>query len=107
MEAVAELARQPAQVRTDSGDRDWDVGVVDRPRVEEGRHQAELVELTLVRQRRLVLPRLPDGPQGEDVVTEPRSGAEPLRGEATSDVGTNLGAQPEYEAPAGSLGEVP
>src|SRR5690606_25187363 len=107
MEPVAQLTGETGQVWAHSGDRHGYVRVLDGPRVEKRCHQREPVELPFVGEPCLVLPRLPDGAQGEDVIPQPRAGAEPLGREASGDVGLDLRAQPEDETATRRPSEVP
>ena len=82
-------------------------GWSNRPRVEEGVHQPEPVELPLPGGAGAVLERVPDGAHAPDVVGHP--GGRPVEGhrEPALDVGPYLRAEPEVEAAATPPLEVP
>ena len=70
VKAVAELAREPCDVGIHAGDEDRYLGVLDRTRAEERRHQRVLVELALEIELRAVLPAVPDRAQRENNLAE-------------------------------------
>ena len=82
--------------------------VLDRPRVEERRHQRELVVLAPERRPRAVLPVVPDRADHLDVLAQPRPRRRvPRRPVATDVVALHLRPQPEQEAPVRELLQVP
>ena len=96
-DAVGTLPRHRRHVRTDDGDMNRDVGVVDRTRIEQRHHQVERVVLALELEWRAILPAPPDRPHRTDVVTHPRCRSVPIQAETTLDVGAYLRAQPQHE----------
>ena len=107
VEAVAGLAREPGEAGVDAGYVDRDLRVLYRAWVEERRHEGVPVELALEVQGSFGLERLPDRPQGLDVLPEARGGPLPGHREAAGYVGLDLRAEAEQEAALGEVLEVP
>ena len=97
-EAVADLARHLGHELAHGGQQDLGVAVRVRPRVEEGRHQGVRVELAAEGERLAGLPRLPDGPDGQNELPHPGRRVRPRHGEALGDVRLDLAAHAEHEA---------
>ena len=107
VEAVAELAGQLGEARVDASNVDRDRWVLDRARVEEGRHQGVLVELATVVEARADLEGGPDGAQGLDIIAQAGHRLVEAGAEAALDVGAHLGAEAEHKAPVRVGGEIP
>ena len=107
VEAVADLAREPGQTGVDARYVDRDLRVIYWARVEERRHQGVPVELALELEGTLVLERIPDRTQGQDVLAQPRRGLVPGHREAAGYVGLDLRAEAEHEAAFGEVLEIP
>src|SRR5262245_13807716 len=95
VQAVAQLAREPEVVRVDGRDVDWDPRVLDRSGREERGGERDRVMLAPKAHRSLRLPGVPEGPQGEDVLAEPRTRGRPLDGEPPLHVALDLRPEPE------------
>jgi hypothetical protein len=108
VEAVARFAGQTRQARVNAGNEDGDGGVLDRSRVEERRHEGELVVLAAEVEALAGLPAVPNGAYGLDLFAQLAGGAVgPGQAKAALDVGLDLGAQAEDEAPARLRRQVP
>jgi hypothetical protein len=86
---------------------DRDVRVLDRARIEERNHQAQVVVRALEGERRALLPRRPHRAHRPDVVAHPRPGRPVRQAEPPRDVAPHLAAEPQDEAPARELLDVP
>ncbi len=107
-EPIGALPGQARQPGVHPGDIDGDGGVLDRPGVEEGRHQGELVIFAAVVERGVVLPGIPESAHRFELLAQlahHRLG--PGHTKAALDVRLDLRAQAEDEAPLGGLGQVP
>src|SRR5262249_60565556 len=71
VQAIADLAGDPAHQAIHARDVDRDLRMLDRPRVEERGHEIEAIELAGEVELRPVLPAIPDGPQSEDDLPPP------------------------------------
>ena len=107
VEAVGELAGEPAHVGVQARDVDLGQRTIERRGAEERRHQAELVVLALEPGPRAVLPHVPDVADQEDHLAEPRARRQPRRRVAALVVALHLRAEPEDEAAARGGLEVP
>src|SRR5437867_3756269 len=107
VQAVADLAGDPAHGRIDAGDVHGHARMLDGPGVEERRHEIEAEEPTLEAQLGPVLPGLPDRPHGQDDLAHLRRRRLELHREAPLVVALDLRAQPEDESPARRLREIP
>jgi hypothetical protein len=80
----------------------------DRARVEERRHQRQLVILAAEIQRLVGLPGMPQRPDRLDLFAQlAHYGFRPGHAETALDMGFDLGAQPQDKTALGSLGQVP
>ena len=104
---VGHLAGHGAHPRTDRRDMDRDVGVIDRARIEERHHQAEVVVLAFELQRSSFLPAGPHRPDRTDGVSHPRRRRVPLHTETPPDVTAHLGAEAEKETTTGEFRQRP
>ena len=92
-EAVAHLARHLGHELADRGQQDLGIAVGVRARVEEGRHEGVGVELATEGSAcSPVVPRRPDGPDGQDELAHARRRVRPRHGEALGDVRLDLAA---------------
>ena len=105
-EAVADLARHLGHVLADAGQQDLRVAVGVGARIEERRHERVRVELAPEVELFAGLPRLPDGPDGQDHLAHARRRVRPRHGEALRDVRLDLAAHPQHEPPLGQQLEV-
>ena len=76
-------------------------------RCEERGHQRVRVEIATERQGSAVLPRVPDGPNGQDHLAHTRGRMAPFLAEPLGDVRLDLAAEAEHEAALGVRLEVP
>src|SRR5438034_5714750 len=81
--------------------------MLDRPGAEEGSHEGELIELAEEVQLGVVLPAVPDRPQGQDHLAQPLDRRDPLHAEAALVVTFDLGAQTQNEAACGVGLQIP
>jgi hypothetical protein len=107
VQAVAHLARDAAHPRVHPGQVHRDARMVDRPRVEERRHEIESIRTALEAQRGAVLPAIPDRPQGSHDLTHARARRLPRDREAPLIVRLHLRAEAHDEAAARSLLQIP
>ena len=105
--AVAELSRHPAHVGVHRRDHDGNLRMLDRPGIEEGRHDVEGVELALEVELGAVLPAVPDGADGPHRLGHLGPRRLELDGESPLVVRLDLAAQPEEEAAARGLLQIP
>ncbi len=106
--AIRQLAGQACQAGVNPGNIDGDVRVADRTRIEERRHEGQLVVLAAEIKRLAGLPGMPEGPDSLDLLAQladNRLG--PGHAEAPLDVRLDLRPQTEDEAPFGGLRQVP
>ncbi len=107
-EPVAQLAGEAPHVGVHGGDLDGDVRVLDGARVEERRHQAELVVLALELWSPSVLEAVEHRLHAQDVLAQPRPGRRgPRRRVTPLDVGLHLGTEADREAALRKVLEVP
>lgn len=99
MKAFAQFTRQLTQVLVDPSNVNWNLGLLDGAGVEKRGHQRQFEELTAKIERRSGLPTVPDGAQGENILTQPRRRVIPRHAKAALDVRFHLGAQAEDKAP--------
>ncbi len=97
---VGDLSRDLAHLLADRGQEDLGYSEGIGRRREERRHQRVAVELALELERRLLVPRAPDGAQREDVLAHAAGRMRPRHREPLLDVGLDLRTQTEDEAPA-------
>src|SRR5579862_8956180 len=107
VDAVGELAREPAHVGVHGRDVDGNVRPLERCGREERRHQAELVVLPLEAGTRPVLPHVPDVADELDHLAQPRAGCRPRCGVPPLVVALHLRAEAEDEAATRRGLEVP
>src|SRR5918996_3027586 len=98
VQPLAHLAGHAAHVLVDAGDVHGDFGMLDRPWIEERRHEVEPVELSLEIQLGPVLPAIPDRPQRQHDLAHARRRRLPLHGEPALVVPFDLRAQAQDEA---------
>ena len=106
-EAVAHLAGHLGHQLADAGQEDLGVAVRVRARVEERGHQGVRVEVALEVELGAVVPRRPDGADGQDHLPHAGGGLRPRHREALRDVRLDLAAEAEDEAAAGRGLQVP
>ena len=99
---AASVIAGPDAAQPDAGRAD-----VERTRVEERRHQRVRVVVALEAERRAVLPRRPDGADGQHQLAHPGRRRRPRHREAPLDVGLDLAPEPEVEASARQRLQVP
>ena len=95
--SISDLARHSHHVGANRSNVDRYRRMVDRPRVKQRDHQAQVVVLALEVQLGAVLPAVPHCPHRHDVVAHPRRRSVPIHAEAAPYVATYLRAQSEYE----------
>ena len=101
--SVADLARHLKHAAIYCRDVYLDVRVLDGAWIEEGRHEVEGIEFALEIQLRPVLPAIPYGPQGQDILPHALGRASPGHVEAPYDMPTNLAAQAQLEPAFGQI----
>ena len=106
-DALGHFARHPAHQRIHRRDMDRDVGMFDRPRIEQRHHQVDGVVLALDVERRAGLPVRPDRAHGLHILAHPQAGGRPREAIAPLDMSLHLRAQPQREPPAAELGQGP
>ena len=106
-DTVADLSRDAEHVGVDGGDVHLHVRVRYRARVEEGRHEVEVVVVAVELYALPCLPGVPDVAQGLDVLTHTRGRRGPVHAESADDVTAHLAAESKSEASAGHGLEVP
>ena len=107
VKAVAQFARQPADVGVHPGDVDGNVRVIDPAWRKRGRHERVSVELALKIQFRAVLPAVPNRAQGEHDLAQLGPRRLPLHAVAALVVALDLGAEPQDEAARGRALQIP
>src|SRR5580704_1795701 len=106
VQAVAQLARQPANMFIHSRDVDWNPELM-RPRREERRHQRKVIVLTLVRELRATLiPALENRFQRLQVLAQLGHRRLPSHAVAPLDMTLYLRPESQHETAVGEAGEV-
>ena len=105
-DAVGHLARHLVHARSHRRQEDPGRAELMRPGREDRGHQRVRVEVALEFQRSAVVPRGPDRPERQDVLTHARRRVRPRRAEALLDVPSHLRTHPEHDAPARVLLEL-
>ena len=105
--ALGHFARHPAHHRIHRRDMDRDVGMLDRPRIEQRHHQVDVVVRPRDLERRVGLPVRPDRPHRLHILAHPRAGRRPRQAVAPLDMRLHLRAQPQGEAAPAELGQGP
>src|SRR5579875_498213 len=95
-DAICDFAGDLAHMASNCGDIDGRGPVLAGPLCEERRHEGVGIELPLEVELRSLLPRFPDRADGEDHLSHPRRRMGPGHRVAPSDVGLDLGAQPQH-----------
>ncbi len=105
---VRNLAGEARHGRSDAGEVDRHLGMVDRPGIEERRHERQPIELAAKGRSRAGLPRAPRRAKDRHVLAQLRHGpAAPGHAEAALYVRADLRAEPEPEATARQSRQVP
>ena len=109
-EPVADLTGHFRHQLTDTGEEDLrhaEPSQLGSLRREERGHQRMRVEVAAEGQRRAVLPRVPDGPDGQDHLPHAGRRVAPLHAEPLGDVRFDLTAETEHETTLGERLQVP
>src|SRR5439155_5804181 len=103
LDAVGDLCGRAKHPLVDRGEVDRDARVIDRSRIEERRHEVEVIEVALEREAMLVLEGAPDVAERGHVLLDALRRSVVRHGEAALDVRADLRAEPEIETAAARL----
>src|SRR6185436_13025678 len=102
MESVTSFARQFCQTRVHTCNVNWNIWMFDCSRVEEGRHQRDLVILPAEVQLRPILPAIPKRTDDLDLLTQfARHRLWPLLTKSSLNVRLDLRAESQDKSSAG------
>jgi hypothetical protein len=107
MDAVSHLAGHPQHPGIDGGDVERRVRDIDRSGGPLARQERQVVVVAVERESLLTPERPVGGAHGEDVLPQPRTGGFVGRAVPALDVGLDLGAEAQPEAPSRCLCQLP